>query len=74
MAHAHCVLDKQGYTRTNMHALTLKGTHTHTHRHPRAHKHREICNVYCFSTATMVSRTRLNVTLQRIVPVLLNAI
>jgi len=31
-----------------------KPTHTRTHR---------ICNIYCFSTATMVARTRLNVTL-----------
>jgi hypothetical protein len=40
MAHAHCMLDTQGYK--------------HTHR---------ICNTYCFSTATVVAGTRLNVTL-----------
>jgi hypothetical protein len=31
-----------------------KATDTHTHK---------ICNAYCFSTATMVTRTRLNITL-----------
>ena len=35
-----------------------KATHTHTH----THTHR-ICNTYCFPTATMITRTRLNVTL-----------
>ena len=33
-------------------------THTHTHTHTRA---RRICNTYCFSIATIVTRTRLNV-------------
>jgi len=40
MAHAHCMLNTEGYKYT----LT-------------------ICNTYCFSTATMVARTRHNVTL-----------
>jgi len=40
MAHAHCMLDTQGYK--------------HTLR---------ICNTYCSSTTTMVTRTPLNVTL-----------
>jgi len=40
MAHAHCMLDTQGYK----HAI-------------------RICNIYWFSTATMVAGTRLNVTL-----------
>jgi hypothetical protein len=31
-------------------------THTHTYR-------RRICNIYCFSTATVGKQTRLNVTL-----------
>jgi hypothetical protein len=35
-----------------------KAIHTHTH----THTHR-ICNTYCFSTTTIVTRTRLNVTL-----------
>ena len=39
------------------HALTRPGTHT------RANTHREIGNTNCFSTVTMVSRTRLIVTL-----------
>ena len=36
-----------------------KATHTHTHR---------ICFAYCFSTATMVARMRLNVTLYLFCP------
>jgi hypothetical protein len=40
MAHAHCMLNTQGYK------PTLR-----------------ICNAYCFSTATMVALTRLDVTL-----------
>jgi len=32
-----------------------------------------ICNTYCFSTATLVTRTRLNVTFVRTLPVLLIA-
>ena len=39
-AHAHCILDTQGYR------YTLR-----------------ICNTYCFSTVTMVERTRVTVTL-----------
>jgi hypothetical protein len=34
-------------------------THTHTHTHTRI----EMCNTYCFSTATVVSWTRFSVTL-----------
>jgi Pyruvate/2-oxoacid:ferredoxin oxidoreductase delta subunit len=45
-------------TRTHAHAHAPLYPHTHTH----THTHTEICNSYCFSTATMVSRTRLNVT------------
>jgi len=40
MAHAHCMLDTEGYK----HILT-------------------ICSTYYFSTATMVARTRLSVTI-----------
>jgi hypothetical protein len=38
--------------------LVTKATDTHTHTHTHT-----ICNTYWFSTATVVSRTRLNVTL-----------
>jgi len=31
----------------------------------------KICNIYCFSTATMVTRTRLSVTLICMLPILL---
>ena len=48
IAHAYCMLDSYGY----------KHTHTHTHTHTL-----RICNNFCCSTATMVVRTRLNVTL-----------
>jgi hypothetical protein len=52
IAHALCMLDNEGYT------------HTHTHTHTRAHTHTHIIfNIYCFSTATMVTRTCLSVTL-----------
>jgi len=40
MAHAHCMLDTQGYKNTL-----------------------RLCNAHCFSTATMVARTCLNVRL-----------
>jgi hypothetical protein len=53
MAHAFCVLDKLSCTRTRTHTSTRSHTHTQT----------EICNTYCFSTATMVTWTRLNVML-----------
>ena len=32
----------------------------HAHERARVHTHTEICNAYCFSTATMVSWTRLH--------------
>ena len=34
-----------------------------TPAHTRAYIHREIYNIYCYSTATMVTRRRLSVTL-----------
>ena len=43
-------------------ARTCTGTRTRTHT--------EICNTYCFSTATMVSQTRLNVIYRRTLPAL----
>ena len=53
MAHTRCMLDKQGYKRT----------HACTRPRARAHTRTEICNTYCFFTATMVTRRRLIVTL-----------
>ena len=44
-------------------------THTHTHKHTLG-----ICNTYCFSTATMVTRKNLNITLIRTLLVLLHSI
>ena len=34
-----------------------------TRTHARGRAHRQLCNTYCFSTALIVSRTRLSVTL-----------
>jgi hypothetical protein len=50
-------------TRAKAHASAHSRTYTHTCTHLRAHAQTEICNTYSFSTVTMVSRTRLNVTL-----------
>ena len=55
MAHTRFMLDKQGYTHTRMHTPTPPGTHTHARR--------QVCNIYCFSAAKIVTRTRLNVIL-----------
>jgi hypothetical protein len=57
MAHARCMLDKQGNTHVSTHPLPCTHTHTSTPIHTRT------CNTYCFSTARMVSWTRLRVTL-----------
>jgi hypothetical protein len=48
-----------------MHTTTRPGTQTYacTHASAQTHTHRQICNTYCLSTATVVSRTRLSVTL-----------
>jgi hypothetical protein len=64
-----CRLNK--CTRMQEHARARAPVSTHTHTHSsarthsptRAHVHTRICNTYCFSAATMVSRTRLIVTL-----------
>ena len=60
-----CMLGKYGYRRAC--TCTRPGTHTHPDTHTdtraRAHTRREICNMYCFSTATTVSQTRLSVPL-----------
>jgi hypothetical protein len=45
------------------HARTSTPTRTRTRRHARTHTHKEICTTYCFSTATMLSWKRNNVTL-----------
>ena len=61
-----------GYARlrTQVHTPSSRApTHMHTQTHARNHAraraltHRGICNTYSFFTASMVSRTRLNVTL-----------
>ena len=40
--------------------FSVGATHTHTHTHTHTLR---ICNIYCFYTATVVTRTRLNFTL-----------
>jgi hypothetical protein len=61
MAQTRWMLDKQVYT----HAYACTRTHTHlgtrTHAHTRTHT--DTCNIYWFSTAPVVTRTRLNATL-----------
>jgi hypothetical protein len=42
--------------RMRMHTFTRPGTHMNARMHAQACTHRPICNAYCFSTATMVSR------------------
>jgi hypothetical protein len=42
------MLDKQDYTRARMHMPT------HASTHARAHTHKQICDTYCFPTATMI--------------------
>jgi hypothetical protein len=51
-----CCISK--FTRAQEHARTWGPSHTHTHTHTV-----RMCNTYCFSAVTMVSWTRLNITL-----------
>jgi hypothetical protein len=56
--HIHCARARTHasmYTRIRMHAVTRT--------HPRARTRTEICNIYCFFAAKMVTRIRLNVTM-----------
>ena len=50
-------------TVTRKHSRVHTNAPGQTHAYTRARTHRQICNTYCFSTATMVSWTRLIVTL-----------
>ena len=60
MARIRCMLDNLRLNaRTRMHTPTHPGTHTLTHTHTHTHTQTQICNNYCFSTATMTTRTRL---------------
>ena len=49
-------------TRAQAHVCSRASSPTHTYI-THAHKHTEICNIYCFSTKRVVSWTRLSVTL-----------
>ena len=53
------MLDKQGYT----HAHAHEPGHPHARERAHTHTHTQICNTYCFSTARIVTRTLLHVTL-----------
>jgi hypothetical protein len=48
-------------TRTNTHVYAQAPGHTHTLTRSRTHKH--VYNTYCSSTATIVTRTRLSMTI-----------
>ena len=52
MAHMRCILDKQGYIHARV--CASPSTRTPTRTHARARTHRQICNSYCFVTATMI--------------------
>ena len=58
MAHTSCMLDKQGYMHaracTRPRAGERKRTLTHTRARAHTHTHTQICNIYCFFTATML--------------------
>ena len=56
MAHACCMLDKYGCTGASTPPRPCTPP-------PPPHKHKEICTISCFSTSTMVTRTRLTITL-----------
>ena len=56
MAHTRYMLDNQDYThaRSHAHARAQTPGHPHTHVRTQAHVRTQICNTYCFSTATMI--------------------
>ena len=63
--------NKEKYCRARQ-ATEDNRTHTHCMLDTQDYKHTLIiCNTYCFFTATMVARTRLNITFVRTLPVLL---
>ena len=66
-SHTHTTHTLHTHTHTT-HTHTYSYTHHththHTHTHIHTHKHTiRICNTHCFSTVTMVERTRLDVTI-----------
>ena len=67
--HTHTHILTHTHTHTHIHTYTHIHTHTHiythtpTHRHIHTHTH--ICVICCFSTAPLVARTQLNVTMLR---------
>ena len=64
MAHARCMLDKQGYMFSSTCTCSrARRPSPHTPAPTCPQTHREICNNYCFSKETLVSRTHFNVTL-----------
>ena len=59
-------VEKKKYCRA-AHATDDNMEHAHCMPHNWCYKHiLIICNTYCFSTATMVTRTRLNVTIRKL--------
>ena len=57
MAHASCMLDKQGYMHTGAHTRPRVRKDTRTQARKHARTHREICNNYCFSSALMICQS-----------------
>ena len=55
-----CWVSKPTRARTHSNAPANPQARTDTHTHTDAYTHTEICNSYCFCTATVVSWTRLN--------------
>ena len=70
--HTHNTHTPHIYTHTHKTHTHHTYTHTHTHHthHTYTHTH-TICNAYCFSTATMDTRTRLSVAFIRALQILL---
>jgi hypothetical protein len=50
-SHAHANALSHPHTHTHTHTYTH--THTHTYTHTHTHTHKEVCNMYCFCTATI---------------------
>jgi hypothetical protein len=62
--------DNEGKYDRGGHATDENMAHTHCIPDTKGYKHKlRIFNAYCFSTATMVERTRLNVDVIRALPV-----
>ena len=48
------MLDKQDYTRARAFTCPRSRAPTHASTHARARTHKQICDTYCFPTATVI--------------------